>query len=527
MKRFLTKPRRKRNYEEGHVLRNILLAVFTAIFAVIAGLFITGVLPQSPSPAATPAPAPLQTSTQTPLETPAPLPLREPAHGTRYDVSITHDSESRSLRCYFKLYYVNDTGDTLYDLCLRLFPNTARSGEEAAYGSLTVDTAALDGQIAYFTTEANGEYLRVPFVRELLPGEYTQLYLSYTMQIPFREASFGWTETAYHLTGVIPTVCGYQNGTWETPAYPGFGEPRLSAFAEYRVTVETASRYTVIAPVAPNARRETPDGTLIQSYTLRQARGFAAVIGSGYVTAEDTTGTPAVTAYANTHAAADALAAEARAMLSFYTERFGAYPYDSITLVCVTLGDRGTVSLPGLVLVSDALVSSSRMPLLRESLSRAAAAQWFHAGVGTNDTAAPWLAHSLSAYAGYTYLQSIGAASEPEPATPVSDINGSILDFPDSAAYTASLTDGGIWLLHTLREKVGDTAFFTALQTYAQSCRFLPADADALTAAFLEAAGQDITPWLTAALKAPAPAPDAAIESADEPALAPMEPLDE
>lgn len=247
----------------------------------------------------------------------------------RYDMDLKLDTERKQLSGKVTIKLINETEDTLQELCIR-------------------SDASHDMQIQNVIIEETKQKLEVREKQEagvfyadiasmpLQPGQSISLELDFVTEIPNQKNRFGYTvngeDEIYQLTFCFPRIAMYENGTWdENPYINDGGENNYVTVSDYDVTLEVPEKFTVIAS---GDEETTGNTTTITGKNLRQLAIFAATnmkmdteivqdvsINNYYFAHEGNEEYNAMTKDA------------AKDSFSLYTALFGEYPYQELDIV--------------------------------------------------------------------------------------------------------------------------------------------------------------------------------------------------
>jgi len=174
---------------------------------------------------------------------------------------------------------------------------------------------------------------------------------------------------------------------------------------------------------------------------------------------------------------------EAAAMVRFYEERYGAYPYEKLAVTEIPLfpGGYGTTSF---VMLIDKSFEEARLD--REFLSHEIAHQWWGNSVFPQGLGAAWLTEAFANYSAWMY----SAARAGNPRVLTKRVQKATADYLRAAARkgdqpiaetdpyqpvgasTQIVYEKGAVVLHMLRHTVGDRAFAKTLRAFADDFRF-------------------------------------------------------
>jgi len=231
-------------------------------------------------------------------------------------------------------------------------------------------------------------------------------------------------------------------------------------------------------------------------------------------------GTPSLRGYSvsRTRGVTPALLEEAAAMVAFFEEEFGPFPYPSLTLVVIEGVTPGGHSPPGMI------VYSLRPVLMRGTLrddpasfhdipgfflAHELAHQWWGHAVGGRNYHERWLSEAAAQYAAALWIRKsrgeetfrtvLGRMARwalrdsDEGPIHLGHRLGHIKGDPQ--IYRAVVYDKGAYVLHMLRDIVGTEAFRTALRGIQSKFRFAKADTEDFREALEAASGKDLEPY--------------------------------
>jgi hypothetical protein len=335
------------------------------------------------------------------------------------------------------------------ELVFRLVPNgpdsTAR-GDQLTIGEVRGDDVAGGGYEAAGAAAPGGRYV-LALDGPLAAGESTEVSLDFTLRLG---------GGGFERLGTAPDVSWWASGApllaWEPgvgwardPFTVLTGETASSPVSDTTISVEAPAALTVLMtgdqgePTRPREGRRT--------WTSHEpvARDVSVAVGA-FTTAETAAGGVRVTTGVLPGAGRDParLARDTAAAIEALTERFGPFPYATLTVPWLPdLG--GGIEYPSSVL----LASTDAQVLVHE-----VAHMWFYGMVGNDQFRDPWLDESFAGYA--------ESVTRPPPAAQVAralagggDVGGSMADFPDDRSYVRAVYDRGAAMLLTAREQGG------------------------------------------------------------------------
>ncbi len=180
-------------------------------------------------------------------------------------------------------------------------------------------------------------------------------------------------------------------------------------------------------------------------------------------------------------------------MLSFFSERFGPYPFDAYGIVIVDFPRDAAVAMETQTLSQ---LGKEEFALSEYVIAHELAHQWFGNSVSLTNWRDIWLKEGAATYAGWLWLEHkengtmyakvrgvypIEAFSPNPPGNP-----------PSTNLYTNTIFDRGALTFHALRLRVGDEVFFSILRTYTARFRYGNANTVDFIAVAEEVSGQNL-----------------------------------
>ena len=430
-------------------------------------------------------PAPPSKETEQPSESEV-TPIADNIEGkplNQFQVDVTLDVEAHRLLIHQELTYPNSTGSALHELYLNLIPNAfSEDGGGVDLTSLTADGA----EVSLLQFEETVYQMSLP---EPLPdGAALKIEMDYTVYIPNLENRFGYQDTVYNVGNFLITPAVFEEGSWVVEPYVHLGDAFYSDLADYTVSIHVPEGYTVAAAGTLGA-----DGAYhahaVRDYVFCAADDFETM------TAEED-GTEILVYYRDEmHLTAARVLETSQKSLALFNRLFGAYPYDTLTVVLsgLTGGVSGT-EYPTLVMVGPEIPlemlkdgfeegdENGYRLILDRTVAHEIAHQWFYGIVGNDQIRYPFLDEGFCRFAEYLYEDAY------PPEQPQPDFSYAMRDFLSSYSLetkgdlTLSMTlydwtDGepadysnvytyGAAMLYEMEEEMGKDAFRAALRSY-------------------------------------------------------------
>ncbi len=412
--------------------------------------------------------------------------------------------------------YRNRTDGRLDQILFQLAANALRRETTAPYESETLIDAYPDGFAAggveLHSVLVNGEKadwgiqgtdeatLRVSC--DLAPGETSTIRFDYELILPEVLGSVGTGAIGWRLAGFYPLPAVWDGGFAVERVSP-VGESLMANPMDYRATINLPDTWQVAAGGSVRSERA---GSSRQNVTvgLSNARFFALSLSRRYTEADDQASAAgvAVRSFANDRAAAARAADAAAKAVDVYSELFGAYPFESLTVAQGDLPEG--LAQSAIIMLPEALYAYARRDELEYQVARLTARAWFGETVGSNPAEEPWLTESLASYAALLYydrvygheryLSELNARVTPSLRLTIPGgvtVDGEALSFGTVSDFQAVVRGRGAAVLHELSVVLGEDALLDALKLYvSQNAGRIATTAD-FAAALSQASGRD------------------------------------
>jgi hypothetical protein len=425
---------------------------------------------------------------------------------TRYFIQVTlAPEESPTLTGVERVRYTNTETVPLDALYFRLYPNLPGYG-----GLMSVERVVLNGALVETTLEAESSALRVPLYPPLAPGAVVDLTLWFRDTLPTDTSAgyglFAFTDGVYALAGFYPTIPVYDDEGWNVEVAPPYGDATFTDVAFYQVHLTVPADLTVVTSGSTLEKLDNNDGTHTWVAVGGPMRDFYVAMSADYgVASQEVDGTLVNSYYRSAQAEGGQRALQYAAnALRLFSEEFGPYPYSELDVVA-TPTNAGGIEYPGAIVVAQRLYDHPG-GFFELATAHEVAHQWWYGLVGNDQLDEPWLDESLANYSAYVYYQGTAGQAQADV------IKQQVFDAPYHAAqeagqdravagpvasfsegnYSAIVYGKGPLFFDAVRAKLGDDAFFAALQAYLKAHRYGIAYPEDLIAAFDDTSGQKI-----------------------------------
>ena len=320
-----------------------------------------------------------------------------------------------------------------------------------------------------------GHRLTIPLSSPLQPGAGTTFTLGYSLDLPWKasDGTFGYRSDQVNLTNWFPFVVPF-DGDWVLHDPSTFGEYLAYDAADFDVSIQVDDAGITLAASAPGQ----PDGNATR-YHLEGARTFVISASDSYEMKETAVGPVIIRAYylPGHKDANDGVVWMATQSISLYQARFAPYPHPSLSIVESDLHDGQ--EFDGLVFLASKFYSEyngSARGNLFDIGTHEIAHQWWFSLVGNDQATEPWLDEALAVYSERIFYE------ENYPAfgdwwwgfrvnyfSPAGYVDQGVYGFGTFRLYVNAVYLNGANFLDELRTRIGDEAFFAALQDYART----------------------------------------------------------
>ena len=456
----------------------------------------------------------------------------EESAAIRYDMALEYSPETATLSGEETVYFTNRNETPLNALKFNLWPNAYRedavyrpiseNAENAAfyggksYGGITVKNVTGGGEWAVEGEDCN--LLCVSLAAPIAQGESVQLSLTFTAVLPKINHRFGVSEGAVNLGNFFPVVCGRTGSDgafYETPYYSD-GDPFVSDCADFNVSLTMPEEFIAAASGA-EVSCESVNGKKTCRYRGENMRDFAFALSDNFKTEETEiaigrSGGKKQTVrvkyyYFSDENPKNALRTACEA-LTYYSESYGAYPYETYSAV-QTGFCYGGMEYPALCYISRDLSDKNKDYVIAHETAH----QWWYAVVGSNQAEEAWQDEGLAEYSTACFFNeykdygieksALLQAAEKEYHAYYSvytrvfggadtRMSRSLKEYVGDYEYRAIAYDKGLMLFSALENSVGKTKTDKALKNYFADCAYQTATPAHLVAAF-EKAGVDVS----------------------------------
>ncbi|MBL8050564.1 MAG: M1 family metallopeptidase [Anaerolineales bacterium] len=429
---------------------------------------VTPTVPTFEAPPVTDTPA---IPTETPLPTGTPVPTLERAI---YTLDVLMDYDAHTVTVDETILYPNLTGNQLNALVIAIVPNLWQ-------GSFNLTNIAINGE-AITTYSINGQRLDIALASFLPANETIEINIQYSLILPISEVNdpnvsrpqiFGYTQRQLNLTNWYPFVVPNINGEWILHDPWAYGEHLIYDVADYEVNLRFTDPTT--APVVASSGFAEPQADFTR-YKINTARAFAISASREYQVSSTQVGDITVYSYyfPFNETPGQAILTTTAQALQVFSQKFGAYPHKSLSIVMADFKD--SMEFSAFYFHSPLYYSQydgTQMNYLTFIGVHETAHQWWFEQVASDQALQPWLDETLSTYSEKVYYEN----TSPDLIStwwiyrvdffqPEGFIDIPIYEAQGAEAYRVTIYLQGAHFLEDLRARIGDEAFFAFLQDY-------------------------------------------------------------
>ncbi len=411
---------------------------------------------------------------------------------TSYTIRAEYFPEERRLSAVMDARIVNTSDNAWEELRFSLAPNAYREGAKYApvselyapaayydgvsYGGIAV--SSVEGAAGFEVCGEDENVLAVALEEPLYPDETAEISVAFEVTLAKIDHRLGVGERAVNLANFYPVLEIYGENGFCDLVYAPYGDPFVTACADYDVTLTVPAEYTVCGA----ATREERNGKAVCSLHAENVRDVAFVLGTEFEQITQAVGDVPVTYYYLDDGEASRTLAAACDSLSYYEETFGEYAYPQYTVVQTDF-PYGGMEYPMLSMIARDLKSGD-VPLV---VAHETAHQWWYAMVGSDQYNEAWQDEGLAEFSTALFLDEYpgygGSYADMVAASELSyrsfySVHAQVSGDADTrmskplTAYSGEYEyrnlayDKGVILFDNLRTAAGDRRFFAALSDY-------------------------------------------------------------
>lgn len=325
------------------------------------------------------------------------------------------------------------------------------------------------------------------------PGEKVTLTLKFNVQLPYVYARMGYADNDFYMIGQwFPKIAVYEPAGvrgraeegWNLHQYHGNSE-FYADFGIYDVKIKVPSTYTVAATGFPTRPASEDKGFKTYSFYADDVHDFAWAASPHFKYYEASFSTPELPGvkiklyldpksepYKNRYMLA------AKKALSRYSEWYGTYPYDTLSIVVPPEGGNGAGGMEYPNLVTAWAASDAKPDLeLERVIVHEIGHQYFYGMVASNEFEEAWLDEGFTSYAEDKLMEAeYGVKSnlplEGSYITAPAALTKNAWDYADHGQYADNVYTRAKLVLYAIEKEVGAKTMTRIMQTYFNKWKF-------------------------------------------------------
>jgi hypothetical protein len=448
-----------------------------------------------------------------------------PAASQSYQIEAGLDAEHKRVSGTLKLHFRNSSSAALASLLFHLYLNAFRDRQSVFMresggslrgvrikksGSIEIESLRVDGEellpgAKHELVPQDFTQLSVPLLRELAPGAQAEIEIRFSAQLPSVFARSGFQGDFFAVAQWFPKLAKLEpDGHFAGFPYHGLGE-FYADFADYDVTLHVPETFSVgaVGSLVSDVRAEH---TRVLRYRARHVHDMAWFAAPHYLRETRKVGNTELIFLAPADYPLALLEHEnvVTRGLAYYEQRYGAYPYPSLTVVIPPRGAEGAAGMeyPSLIVSAGQWLPTPFAPSLSGAMvaTHELAHQWFYGIVASDEVEHPVLDEGLAEWASLDLMRALyGDIDRPGAGLGIDRFEIArvlVLAYYGSTSpgrrafdyspmsYATSVYGRAALALESIRRAYGKTRFEAALALYTHDNRFRHATPAALARAF-------------------------------------------
>jgi hypothetical protein len=466
------------------------------------------------------------------------------AEPPRYEIDATIDTAKHRIAARQKVIFTNNSTRQLDEIYFHIYPHRKYTQREIKFmyryagyfkinpfpegfqgGDLKINAVSCDGRPLTYVIEGSDQtILKVALNAALAPNESREITLDFTVDIPHAYGKFGWHKDIATLVRWYPILSVFDEQGWHNYPFYLYHLPHFSDASYYTVNVTVPFGQKVAATGLVKEETDNSDGTkTVRIETEFPVRDFSLGVSASFQIYTLNEGKTRINAYYinGDQRKAEEAAHNASALMKFYGERFGEYPYQDFNIVPSYLGFGGLQS-SGQIFIDTRVYA---LPGFLERyfdffISHETGHQWFYNMIGSDEYKEMFMDEGMNSYWILAYLESkYGVPAQvmtlPKPwnwlvpnftfrQSSISrylylakngfdhPVIGELSSFHEPSTIFALTYGKGAEVLSMLEKRVGSAVFDKIVQRYSRDFRFKNARLTEFIALCNEESGQNL-----------------------------------
>lgn len=414
----------------------------------------------------------------------------------QYELDGKFYEEEKILEVDEKIIYTNKSKETLNSIYFHIYPNVFKEKETTPFRKEEMNLAYPEGfepgylniksvkssssDLAYLIMGKDSSILKVNLDQELYPNEKTTIYIKFMVKLPPASGRFGYGKNTINLGNWYPIASVIDEKGWNLEPYHSIGDPFYSEVGSYRVTMIMPPNY-IVASTGDLVKKENIEGGYKWTLEAEKVRDFALIASTKFKVIEAELEDITIRSYYFEDEAAEVALNTAKDSIRIFGEIFGKYPYKHFSVAASDFFIGG-MEYPKLVFIDEGMYKGND-EILEYVIAHEVAHQWWYGIVGNNEIREAWLDEALTEYSTMLYYEMKYSEERKKEIYKKMVLGGydryrgyeggekevilkELKEFKNSKEYQALVYCKGAMLLESLREELGDQAFFDIMKIY-------------------------------------------------------------
>jgi aminopeptidase N len=326
---------------------------------------------------------------------------------TMYHLQLEIREPVTEIAARARIRFTNREQDRIEQIPFFLYPNLTP-------GALEVRSLSVDGVAVNPVLRDRNSRLLAGLPTPLESSQTVEFVIEYDLSLPSTDegeyGGFGYAGGVLSLAYCYPMIPAFAG--WNHPLPVPYGDFVFNEVSFYLVQISMPAGLILAAPGIELGARQA-DGHRDVLFAMGPSRDLYLAVSDEFVVETERIGQTEVRSFAREDAGTGsqrALSTAVSALRSF-GDRFGAYPYRTLTLVSVPFAAFG-LEFPGIIINARRMYDLSQnyggIPaaiLLESTTAHELAHQWFYSSVGNDQLLEPWLDEALTQYATWLYYK--------------------------------------------------------------------------------------------------------------------------
>ncbi|MFD3155495.1 M1 family metallopeptidase [Haloimpatiens sp. FM7330] len=448
-----------------------------------------------------------------------------------YIINATFNEKQKVLTASEKVVFKNTYGCDLKNIVFHLYPdaygkastkpqigNQPNKLKPEEIGDINITKVLLNDEKVEFTQD--NQILKIKLDKELKKGEQVNIWIESTLKFPQGYDRMGYVNDIYSFTNWYPILSVYDEKTnkWDENPFNPIGESNYAQSSNYDVTLNVPKDMKV-ASTGIEQKSSIISNDKVLNIKAQNVRDFVFIMSPKFkVISKNVDGIKVNSFYFDTNNTdketckkrANIILDKASDALSFFSEKFGKYPFKEYDVVETNLAG-GAMEYPQLIQMGQYNFDTKnleyniaeRIPFEIEAVVHETCHQWWFSVVGNNEFKESFLDESFTVYSTAYYFEKkygkycqsgtlIKFRTEPYNRLKKYPLNTSVDKFKNWQEYSFNIYGRGPLALEDLRQRIGEEKFIKFFQTYFNKYKFKNSTIKGMLDVVESTAGKDI-----------------------------------